>query len=164
MNGTAAAQSAEIGIGMVGFGFIGKVHAYAYDNQALFYDPPPAKPRLAGVCTSREETAETAREVGGFEFATTRFEDLLERDDIAIIDVATPNALHHDEVLAALEAGKHVYCDKPLAVTLDEAREMAAAADAADHLTTGMAFHMRFAPATMRARQLIDDGFLGEVY
>lgn len=154
----------EIGVGIVGFGFIGRVHAYSYQNQSLFYDPPPARPRLVGVCTSREESAAKARETGGFEFGTTRFEDLLERDDIDVIDVATPNELHRDEVVAALEAGKHVYCDKPLAVTLEEARQMVAAADARPDLVTGMAFHMRFVPATMRAQQLIADGFLGRVF
>ena len=152
MNATSSESSKAIGVGIVGFGFIGKVHAYGYQNQSLFHDPPPARPRLVGVCTSREETAETAREVGGFEFGTTRFEDLLERDDIDIIDVATPNDLHRDQVVAALEAGKHVYCDKPLSVTIDEAREMMAAADAHPDLQTGMAFQMRFSPATMRAR------------
>lgn len=154
----------EIGVGIVGFGFIGKIHAYGYRNLQLFYDPPPARVRLVGVCTSRPDSAEKAREVGGFEFATTRFEDLLERDDIHAISVATPNDLHRDEVVAALDAGKHVYCDKPLAVSLDEAREMVAAADAHPQLRTGMAFQMRFVPATMRARQLIQSGFLGEAY
>ena len=154
----------EIGVGIVGFGFIGKVHAYSYQNQSLFYDPPPARPRLVGVCTSREESAAKAREVGGFEFGTTRFEDLLERDDIDVISVATPNALHRDEVVAALEAGKHVYCDKPISVTLDEARDMVAAADARPELMTGMAFHMRFIPAIMRAQALIAEGVLGRIY
>ncbi len=154
----------EIGVGIVGFGFIGKVHAYSYLNQSLFYDPPPARPRLVGVCTSRPESAEKARQAGGFEFGTTRFEELLERDDIHVIDVATPNDLHRDEVIAALEAGKHVYCDKPLSVTLSEARKMLAASEARPELKTGMAFHMRFIPAIMRARQLIDEGFLGRVY
>ncbi len=158
-------QSApEIGVGIVGFGFIGKVHAYSYQNQSLFYDPPPARPRLVGVCTSREATAAKAREVGGFEFGTTRFEDLLERDDIDVISVATPNDLHRDEVVAALEAGKHVYCDKPLSVTLGEARDMVAASDGRPELMTGMAFHMRFIPAIMRAQALIAEGFLGRVY
>ncbi|MGI5820142.1 MAG: Gfo/Idh/MocA family protein [Armatimonadota bacterium] len=164
MSNTSHGNVPEIGIGIIGFGFIGKVHAFGYQNQPLFYDPPPARPRLVGVCTSREETARTARETGGFEFGTTRFEDLLERDDIHAISVATPNDLHRDQVIAALEAGKHVYCDKPLAVSLDEAREMIAVADAHRELLTGMAFQMRFCPATMRARQLIADGFLGRVY
>ena len=154
----------QVGVGIVGFGFIGKVHAFGYHNLRLFYDSPPALPRLVGVCTSRPESAEKAREVGGFEFGTTRFEDLLERDDIHVIDVATPNDLHRDQVIAALEAGKHVYCDKPLAVTLDEARDMVAAADARPDLAHGMALQMRFIPATLRARQLVQDGFLGRVY
>ena len=154
----------EIGVGIVGFGFIGRIHAYGYRNLQLFYDPAPARVRLVGVCTSRSETAEKGREAGDFDFATTRYEDLLEREDIHVISVATPNSLHRDEVIAAFEAGKHVYCDKPLAVTLDEAREMVAAADRHPQLRHGMAFQMRFVPATMRARQLIENGFLGRVF
>ncbi len=153
-----------IGIGIVGFGFIGRIHTYGFRNVPLFYDPPPAIPRMVGVCTSREETAAKAREVGGFEFATTRFEDLLEREDIDIIVVATPNDLHREQVVASLEAGKHVYCDKPLTLTLDDAHAIMAAVRAHPKLVHGMAFQCRFAPATMRARQLIEEGFLGEVY
>jgi predicted dehydrogenase len=159
-----AAQPPTLGVGMVGFGFIGKVHAHAYRSQRLFYDPPPALPRLVGVCTSRPDTARRAAEMGEFEFGTTRFEDLLERDDIHVIDVATPNQLHREQILAALAAGKHVYCDKPLAVTLDEAREIVAAAQARPELSHGMALHCRFVPATMRARELIEAGRIGRVY
>ena len=153
-----------LGVGMVGFGFIGKVHAHAYRSQRLFYDPPPALPKLVGVCTSRPETARRAAEQGEFEFGTDRFEDLLARDDIQVIDVATPNQFHREQVIAALEVGKHVYCDKPLAVTLDDARAVVAAANARPELSHGMAFHCRFIPATMRARQLIEAGRVGRVY
>ncbi|MGD9496181.1 MAG: Gfo/Idh/MocA family protein [Armatimonadota bacterium] len=160
----AHSAAPEVGVGIVGFGFIGRVHAYGYRNIPLFYDPPPALPRMVGVCTSRAETAQRARQVGGFEFATTRFDDLLEREDIQIISVATPNDLHRDQVVAALAAGKHVYCDKPLTVSLADAREIVAAARSRPHLVHGMAFQCRFAPATMRARQLVQEGFLGQVY
>jgi len=153
-----------LGIGIVGFGFIGKVHAHAYRSIPLFYDPPPAIPRLVGVCTSCQETADRAREQGGFEFGTARFEDLLARDDIHVIDIATPNQLHREQVLAALEAGMHVYCDKPLTTSLADAREIAQSAAAHPALTHGMAFHCRFVPATMRAKQLLDSGALGRVY
>jgi predicted dehydrogenase len=153
-----------VGIGMAGFGFIGKVHAHAYRSQRLFYDPPAAIPRLVGVCTSRPETAARAAAQGEFEFGTDRFEELLERDDIHVIDVATPNQLHREQVLAALQAGKHVYCDKPLAVTLEDARTMVAAAKARPELTHGMALHCRFVPATMRAKQLVEEGRLGRIY
>ncbi len=154
----------EIGVGMVGFGFIGKVHAHAYRSLQLFYDPPPVIPRLVGVCTTRPETASRAVEQGGFEFGATEFDDLLARDDIHVIDVATPNHFHRHQVIAALEAGKHVYCDKPLAVSLAEATDIAAAARRHPELTHGMAFHCRFVPATMRARQLVDGGAIGRVY
>ncbi len=159
-----AGRPPMVGVGIVGFGFIGKIHAYGFRNVSLFYDPPPAIPRMVGVCTSRPETADRAREIGGFEFGTSRYGDLLERDDIHAIVIATPNNLHREQVIAALEAGKHVYCDKPLTVTLDDARAIIAAARAHPELVHGMAFQCRFAPATMHARQLIADGFLGEVY
>jgi predicted dehydrogenase len=154
----------ELGIGIAGFGFIGKVHANGFRNLQLFYDPPPATCRMVGVCTSRQETAEKARQVGGFEFGTTRFEELLERDDIHVIDVATPNNFHRDQVIAALEAGKHVYCDKPLTVSLQDAGAIVEAARARPRLSHGMAFQCRFIPGTMRARQLVEQGFLGRVY
>ncbi len=152
------------GIGIVGFGFIGKVHAYGYRNLPLYYDPAPAEVKLVGVCTSKPETAEAARAKGGFEFGTTSFQSLLERDDIHIIDIATPNHLHHNQVIQALEAGKHVYCDKPLTTSLESARAIAAAARARPQLGHGMAFHCRFIPAVLRARQLVQEGFLGQVY
>jgi predicted dehydrogenase len=154
----------QIGIGMVGFGFIGKVHAHAYRSLQLFYDPPPVLPRLVGVCTSRPETAHRAAEQGAFEFGTTVLDDLLERDDIDVIDIATPNHLHRDQVVAALEAGKHVYCDKPLAADMAQARDILAAVRKHPGLSHGMAFHCRFVPATMRAKQLMEDGSVGRVY
>lgn len=157
-------RAPQVGVGIVGFGFIGKIHTYGFRNVPLFYDPPPAVPRMVGVCTSRPETAEKARQVGGFEFGTTRFEELLERADIDVIVVATPNDAHRNQVIAALEAGKHVYCDKPLTVSLDDARAIMSAARAHPQQVHGMSFQCRFSPATMRARQLIEEGFLGRVY
>jgi predicted dehydrogenase len=157
-------QPPTFGAGIVGFGFIGKVHAYGYLNIPLFYDPAPARVKLVGVCTSRPETAARAADRGGFEFGTTRFEDLLEREDIHLINICTPNDLHRAQVIAALEAGKHVYCDKPLTVTAQDARAIAHAVAAHPDQVHGMAFHMRFIPAMLRARQLIAEGFLGQVY
>ena len=91
----------------------------------VFYDPPPCRTRLVGVATSRPETAEAARRALGFEVATSDWRELIARSDIQIIHVCTPNALHRDQVLAALAAGKHVYCDKPLCLNRDEADEIA---------------------------------------
>lgn len=154
----------QYGVGLVGYGFIGKVHTYSYTNLPLYYDPAPARIKLVGVCTSRPETAAAAAAKGGFEFGTTSFDALLERDDIHIIDIATPNHLHEEQVRRALAAGKHVYCDKPLTTSLEAARRIAAAAREHPRLTHGMTFHCRFIPATLRARRLIAEGFLGQVY
>lgn len=160
----SSGSTPTLGAGIVGFGFIGKVHTYGYLNLPLFYDPAPARVRLVGVCTSRPETAEHAATQAGFEFGTARFADLLEREDIHLINICSPNHLHCEQVIAALEAGKHVYCDKPLATSVREAESMLAAAQAHPGLIHGMAFHMRFIPAVMRARQLVEEGFLGRVY
>lgn len=157
-------NSQTLGVGIAGFGFIGKVHTYGYVNIPLFYDPAPAKVKLVGVCTSHPETAAKAAEQGGFEFGTHRFEDLLARDDIHIINICSPNDAHREQVVSALEAGKHVYCDKPLTNSAEDAHAIVAAAKAHPELCHGMAFHMRFIPATMRARQLVEEGFLGRVY
>jgi predicted dehydrogenase len=154
----------EFGVGMAGFGFIGKVHTYGYLNLPLYYDPAPAKVKRVGVCTSKPETAAAAAEKGDFEFGTTDFGALLDRDDIHIIDIATPNHLHEEQVLQAFAAGKHVYCDKPLTTDLAAALRIAEAAHSHPHLGHGMAFHIRFIPALLRAKQLVEEGFLGRVY
>lgn len=154
----------RIGIGLVGFGFIGKVHTLAYRSIPLYFDPCPVEPVLVGVCTSRPETARKAAGTGGFQFGCSRLDELLGRDDIDVIDVCTPNQMHKEQVIAALEAGKHVYCDKPLTVTLPDALEIAGAAHSRPHLRHGMAFHCRFIPAVMRAKRMVDSGFLGRVY
>jgi len=115
----------ELGVGIVGWGFIGKVHTYAYLNLPLFYQPSPAKVKLVGVCTAHEATAKQAKKIAGFQFATTSYQDLLEREDIDIINCCTPNYLHRDILVSALKAGKHVYCDKPLAINLHYSRHNA---------------------------------------
>ena len=153
----------QLGIGIVGYGFIGKVHTYAHRSLPLFYDPPPAKTHLIGVCTATEASGRQAQEQAGFEFATQDYQELLARDDIQVIHCCTPNDAHHALLLDALKAGKHVYCDKPLTRTLAEAEEVAALARKTGRVHR-MTFNYRFVPALMRAKQLVDDGFLGEVY
>jgi len=149
-------------VGILGFGFIGKVHAYAYRNMALYYNPPPAETRLVGVCTSRGETAEAARDLLGFEFATTDFREITENPQIDIVNICTPNHLHAEALLSAIAHGKHIYCEKPLAADAGEARKVVEAL--ADFRGVHqMTFNYRFVPATMRAKQLVESGFLGEV-
>lgn len=153
----------KLGVGMVGYGFMGKTHTHGYKSIPMFYDPPPCEIELVGVCTAHADTAEAAARHGGYRFATTDLSELLERDDIDIIDCCTPNSSHRDVCVAALEAGKHVYCDKPLAMSLPQARDIVHAAENSPAYGQ-MAFNYRFVPAVMRARQLIDDGRLGRVF
>ncbi len=151
-------------IGMVGHGFMGKVHGHAYRSLGFYYDPSPARCVLAGVATSSASSAERAVRDFGYEFGTSDWRELCARDDIDIIDVSVPNDMHRDVVIAALEAGKHVYCDKPLTTSLSQAREILAAADGRDAQAAGMTFQYRFVPALMRAKQLVEQGALGEIW
>jgi len=151
-----------LGVGIIGFGFIGRVHAYCYQNIPLFYDPPPVRTRLIGVATAREETARKAMEQGGFAFATTNWRELIERDDIQIINICTPNNQHCEQLLAAIAAGKHIYCDKPLVVGDEEASRIEEALRAYTGIGQ-MTLQYRFYPATLRAKQLLEEGFVGNV-
>jgi len=130
----------------------------------FYYDPAPAKVVLAGVATGSEASWKKAVDEWGYEFGTTDFRELCARPDIDIIDCSVPNHLHRDVLLCALEHGKHVYMDKPLCNTLDEAREMAAAAAAHPECIAQMTFQYRFVPALLRAKELIDAGALGDVF
>lgn len=148
-------------IGILGFGFIGKVHAYAYHNMGLYYDPPPIETKLAGVCTAHEETAEKARAKLGFDFATTDWRTITENPQIDVVNICTPNNAHLAQILSCIEQGKHVYCDKPLVTNADEARQVLKALEGYEGVHQ-MTFNYRFLPATLRARQLVDEGFLGD--
>ena len=153
------------GVGLVGYGFMGQTHTFGYHAIPFFYKTPPLPYALKGVCCRREESVAAAVAQGQFDFGTTRYEDLLKRDDIDIIHVCTPNALHREQVIRALEAGKHVYCDKPLGASYSDCQAMVEAAEKAPAgLVTQVALQYRFYPCTLRARQLMDEGFLGKVY
>jgi predicted dehydrogenase len=149
-------------VGILGFGFIGKVHAYGYLNLPLFYDPVPLRARVTHVVTSRRETAEKARQTIGADVAATDYRAVTENPAIDVVHVCTPNHLHKEALLSAMRHQKHIYCDKPLVATMDEAEEIRAAV-AGYRGTAQMTFQNRFFPATMRAKQLIEAGALGRV-
>jgi predicted dehydrogenase len=152
----------EIGVGIIGFGFMGKTHAYGYRTIPLYYPGLPFRIRLVGVCDSVKSVAVEAKESLGFEFATDDPAEIYRRSDIQVVDVCTPNLFHKDGVLQALRAGKHVYCDKPLAVSYAEAGEILESAASAGRVTQ-MALQYRFYPATLRAKELIEEGRIGKV-
>ncbi|MGB9624649.1 MAG: Gfo/Idh/MocA family protein [Phycisphaerae bacterium] len=158
----AADSDRPLGVAILGFGFIGRVHAYAHANLPFFYDPPPLRTRLVGVATGHRETADRARSQFGFDVATTDQLSLINRDDVHIVHICTPNHLHLPALLAAIRAGKHIYCDKPLTATVDEAEQVASAL-AGYRGTSQMTLQNRFIPATLRAKQLIDESRIGAV-
>ncbi len=151
----------EIGVGIIGWGFMGRTHAYAAMNLPLFYPGAP-KPVLRAVASRRLSSAEEAQRDGGFAFATDDWRELLAREDVQAVSVCTPNALHEEMAIEALRAGKHVYIDKPLAVTAESAKRIADAASQSAGISQ-MAFHCRFFPCVMRAKRLIGEGRIGRV-
>ena len=152
------------GVGIIGYGFIGKVHTYGYTNIPLFYDPSPLKTKLMGVCTSRIETAEKAKQQVGFEFCTTDFHELVQHPDIDIINICSPNFLHKDQLIAAIKADKFIYCDKPVTSSYSDAEQVLRVIEQTGYSKTAQTtLQNRFFPATMRARQLVDEGFPGKI-
>ena len=153
-----------LGVGMVGHAFMGAAHSQAWRTADRFFDLP-LDPDLAVLCgRDAARSAEAARRWGWRESATD-WKDLLERDDVALVDICTPGDTHAEIAIAALDAGKHVLCEKPLANTVAEARAMAAAAEraAARGVRSTVGFNYRRVPAVALARQLVADGRIGEV-
>lgn len=153
----------KIGIGLVGYGGIGRVHALAYRAIPFHYGLAADTIDLVGVATSQPETAQNAaREIGCRVWASD-YRELLAREDVAAIDCCVPNHMHEEIVVAAAGAGKHVYCEKPLAVNVAAGQRMVEATNKAG-IKTQMTFNFRFFPAITRARQLVEGGFLGRVF
>ncbi|MDF2704174.1 MAG: oxidoreductase-like protein, partial [Rubrobacteraceae bacterium] len=117
----------EIGVGLVGYRFMGRAHSNAYRQVARFFDVDPA-PRMRAICGRDEEAVRSAADALGWEGYETEYARMLERDDIRLVDISSSGGTHHEFAVAALEAGKHVLCEKPLANTVAEAEAMTEAA------------------------------------
>jgi predicted dehydrogenase len=148
--------------GIIGFGFIGKVHAYGHINLPIFFDQQDFRTKITYVCTSNEASAKKAAEQLGAEHAVTDYRKITENPEIDIVHICTPNNLHKDALLSAIAHNKHIYCDKPLVVDIKEAEEIAAALENYK-ATAQMTLQNRFFPATIRAKQIIEEGRLGKI-
>jgi predicted dehydrogenase len=151
-----------LGIGMVGYAFMGRAHSQAWRSVGRFFELPWT-PRLAAICGRDRAAVAAAAERLGWAAWETDWKRLVERDDVDLVDVCTPGSSHAEISIAALEAGKHVLCEKPLANSVAEARAMAAAAEraAAGGVRAMVGFNFRRVPAVALARQLIAAGRLG---
>jgi predicted dehydrogenase len=160
---SAAGDIPEIGVGMLGYAFMGKAHSNAYRKIAYMTWPPPLMPRLVAICGRNEQAVAEAARRYGYERAATDWRSLVEDDRVRLFDNGGPNDLHAEPTMAAAEAGKHVVCEKPLGRTAEESHEIWRRVDHAGvkHLC---AFNYRFVPAVRLAREMLEAGELGEIY
>jgi predicted dehydrogenase len=155
-------EHGELGIGMVGYAFMGRAHSQAWRSVGRFFDLP-FTPRMAAICGRDRGRVAAAADRLGWAATETDWKRLVGRDDVGLVDVCTPGSSHAEISIAALEAGKHVLCEKPLANTVEEARAMAAAAEraAAGGVRAMVGFNFRRVPAVALARELVAAGRLG---
>ena len=156
-------HATEIGVGLLGPAGIGQAHAHAYTLVRQVLWPPAAVPRLVGVCGRQTAKAELTRARYGFERAGDRWQDLVSDPAVEVLDNCAPNHLHLEPCLAAIRAGKHVFCEKPLGRSAAEARALRDAAEQAG-IVHMVGFNYRFLPAVALARRLIDEGRIGRIH
>jgi len=159
----AEGEVPEIGVGMLGYAFMGKAHSNAFKTIPYMMYPPPAIPKLVSVYGRDEEAVAEAAKRFGYESYSTRWQDVVGDDRIQLFDNGGPNNIHAEPCIAAAEAGKHILCEKPLARTAEEAKTMLDAVEKAG-VKNMVAFNYRFVPAIRQAKNLIDNGALGQIY
>ena len=152
----------KLNIAMIGGGFMGKAHAMAYAAMPMFFWPAPALPVRKVVVDVSQELADDARDRFGFEEASTDWLSVVQRDDIDVVDICTPNNMHAEMAIAAAKAGKHILCEKPLSNTLEDAERMATAVRESGVISMA-AFNYRRTPAIALAKKLISEGKIGEI-
>jgi predicted dehydrogenase len=163
MAGGSGGESRPIGVGMLGYAFMGKAHVNGYRTLSYMAYPTPLQPRLVSIAGRDEEAVAAAAARYGFERYVTDWRELVADPEVELFDNSGPNNLHGEPTVAAAEAGKHVICEKPLGRTADESYEIwqRVAATGVKHMT---AFNYRFVPAVRLARQMIEADELGEIH
>jgi len=152
----------ELNVGLIGYKFMGKAHSNAYRSLRLFFDGDVTVVMKA-ICGRDRAAVKSAAEQFGWESYETDWRKLVARPDIDIVDVSTPGNVHKEMVIAAAKAGKHVVCEKPLANTVKDAKDMVRAVKQA-RVKNMVAYNYRRVPAIAFAKQLIDKGKLGTIY
>ncbi len=158
----AGGEQRSFRVALLGTKFMGKAHSQAYRNVNMYFADAPRVERVV-ICGRNPDDTEQARDKFGWQEASTDWRAVVARDDIDIVDISTPGHLHAEMALAAAQAGKHIVCEKPLANTLAEAREMLAGVEAAGvrHLVM---HNYRRVPAVALAKRMVEDGRIGQIY
>ncbi len=151
----------ELNVGLVGYKFMGKAHSNAYARLGMFFDCDAQVNRRA-ICGRDPAWVQKSAEKFGWDSWETSWEKLIAREDIDIIDITAPSNAHCDIAIRAAENGKHVFCEKPLAITLADGRRMLEAAEK-NGIKHQIGFNYRFAPAVLLAKKLIDQGKIGTI-
>ncbi len=151
-----------LNVGMIGYGFMGKAHSNAYANVNHFFDLE-YRPVLKAVCARSADKAKAFADRWGYEAVETDWRKLVERKDIDLIDICTPNNTHAEIAIAAARAGKMILCEKPLSMNAAEGQQMVEAVEKA-RVPNMVWYNYRRVPAITLAKQLIDDGKLGKIF
>lgn len=161
---TSQINAARLNVAMVGYGFMGAAHSQAWRVAPRFFDLPIA-PRMHTIVGRDAARVEAAAHTFGWENAQTDWRVVIENDDIDLVDICSPGGTHTEIAIAALEVGKHVLCEKPLANSVADAARMTKAAEAASErgVRSMVGFSYRRVPAITFARKLVMEGRLGEI-
>lgn len=162
MEDTKDMDQQNVNVAILGFGGIGKVHAYAIENLKYFANGLPFRPRVLGICTTSEEKSIRICDNMGFEKAYTDVREAIEDPDVDVIDICLPNNLHSNVIDQAAKAKKHILCEKPLCPTYKESKEALSKVNVSG-ICHGVVFHNRSFSAIQRAKELIDEGRLGKI-
>lgn len=153
----------EVRVALLGTGFMGKAHSNAYRSFSLFFPDAPVRPKMTVICGRDPRRLETARSAFGWEEADTNWEKVVAREDIDLVDISATGQMHYPMALAAARNRKVVFCEKPLANTVEEAEEMVAAVEGTGVVNL-VCHNYRRTPAVVLARRLIEDGTLGHIH
>ncbi len=160
-NNTSSATS-DIGVGLISVGWMGKLHSRAYQAVPYVYPEAGIRPRLVHAVDTAPDRVVYAREVLGYERGSSDYREVLADPEVEVVSICAPNALHREIGVAAAEAGKHFWIEKPVGRTVKETAAVAAAARAAG-VVTSIGYNYRHAPAVEHSRELIASGALGRV-
>jgi predicted dehydrogenase len=160
--GSGGTGKTSVNVALIGYAFMGKAHSNAYRQVVPFFSPS-VTPRMKVLCGRDAEAVQRAARQYGWEETATDWRKVVERPDVDVVDICTPGNLHSEVAVAAAQAGKVVFCEKPLANTLPEAEQMLAAVRQRGVLHM-ICHNYRRAPAVMLARQLIQEGQLGRLF